>query len=91
MYALFYLQDGSVLVEHTSIITDEYRPESGWIEVILPQKLRRAREVQVAAKVLFMSGKFVLTAHVLYTDKHTHRHILFFYEPIFHKTMSIHN
>ncbi len=61
-----------LLWQNVSIIIDEYRPakitvtckedlesENGWIEVILPQKLRRGREKQVAAKVQFMAGKFL--------------------------------
>lgn len=70
MYGLFYFVDGSVIADSTSIIQDAYinaditvtckedlQSQEGWIEVILPAK-RRQDPKPVAAKLLFMAGKF---------------------------------
>ena len=70
MYGLFYFVDGSVTVDSTSIIQYTYRnagvtvtckedlqSEHGWIEVVLPA-FSRQNPKPVAAKLLFLAGKF---------------------------------
>lgn len=65
-----------MIVEDTCIIIEEFRnvkitvtcsedleSENGWIEVTLPQT-RRQEAKRVAAKLLFMGGKFQTSLYV---------------------------